>query len=160
DRNNFEQSVFVDTQESTGVPEPVILINPTLLFLLEPATTVAQEERVFTVKTRDVKINKVVFVQIACANTERLTGKIESYLRRHFLKRPIALIAEKLNGRAVIDHQKINVALVVVIGRDDRRGLVFSPAQARLRGDVREAAVAVVAIEFVLFAGEIIGEDG
>src|SRR5262245_43713160 len=135
-------------------------MKASLLPLLETATTVAQEEHVFTVKTRDVKINEVVFVQIACADTERLTGKIEPYLRRHFLKRSIALIAEKLNRRAVVDHQKINVALIVVIGRDDRRGFVLSPAQARLRGDVREAAVSVVAIEFVLFAGEIIGEDG
>src|SRR2546426_5282494 len=93
-----------------------------------------------------------VFVNIACGHANRPAAKFESNLLGNLLERTVALIAEKLNWRAVIYHQKIDVALIVEIGRDDRRGLVLPSPQAGLRGDVGETSVAVVAIESVLFA--------
>src|SRR5262249_19067284 len=84
----------------------------------------------------------------------------EAYLFSDFFERTIALIAIKLHGRAVIDDEEINIALIVEIGADDSRGFIFAAAEARLRGDVGEGAIAVVAEEFVFFARKIVGEYG
>src|SRR5262245_14939000 len=78
----------------------------------------------------EVKVGKVVFVEVACGDAKRPAAEFESHLFRYLFKRTVALVAEKLRRLAIIDHQKIDITLVVEIGRDDRRGLVLAAAQA------------------------------